>query len=319
MIRWLNRFRWFRWLFPGDNEFYVSPHAGEYQPQSEKWFRRLKRLLLVVVVLCLLWPFLSPYTLRTTQTAITCEDLPASIGQLRIVYVSDIHNGSQLFSQARLTSLVNRINACNADIVILGGDFANDKWGASAFFEEKLRIASNYGVYAITGECDIEPVEKNSDPIPNLRNKMADANVTLLNNEVATLRIGTSSIYLVGLNAQNTKRDEIANLAAQVSSDDFVIFLAHSPAVISSALLLTDRNGRSNWFDLGLFGHTHGGQIPFLESVFNFDGIPTRYESGLLMEARAWLLISRGVGTTGFPARLFCPPEINLITVQTGS
>lgn len=319
MVRFFNRFRWFRWLFPGDNEQYISPHQGAYQPKNEKWHRILKFLLIAAVVLCLLWPFLSPYTLRTEQTAIACADLPASIGQLRIVYVSDIHYGSQLFSQSRLTSLINRINACNADIVILGGDFANDKWGASALFDQKLRISSNYGVYAVTGECDIQPVEKNEDAIANLRNKMSSSNITLLSDEVATLRIGTSDIYLVGLSAASTEKDDIAKLAAQVRSEDFVIFLAHNPSVISSSLLLTDRSGRSNWFDLGLFGHTHGGQIPLLENVFNFDGIPARYESGLLMEARAWLLISRGVGTTGFPARLFCPPEINLITVQSGS
>ena len=41
--------------------------------------------------------------------------------------------------------------------------------------------------------------------------------------------------------------------------------------------------------------------------------------SGLLLENRSWLLISRGVGTTGLPARLFCQPEIHLITVQSGT
>ena len=59
--------------------------------------------------------------------------------------------------------------------------------------------------------------------------------------------------------------------------------------------------------------------IPFLEEAFNFNGVPSRYESGLLLENRSWLLISRGVGTTGLPARLFCPPEIHLITVQSGT
>lgn len=86
------------WLFPGDNdEPYVSQRAGAYQPQSEKRRRWTKRLVILALILCVLYPFVEPYTLRTTQTAITCEDLPASIGQLRIVYVSDIHYGTQMF------------------------------------------------------------------------------------------------------------------------------------------------------------------------------------------------------------------------------
>ena len=316
------QWRWFKWLFPGENdEPYVSPHAGAYRPQQTKGRRFLKIAVIVALVLCVLSPFIAPYTLRTEQTAITCGDLPAGIGQLRIVYVSDIHFGSLPFSQARMVSLIQRINACNADIVLLGGDYGTDKWTASAFFEtvKTHHIASNYGVYAVAGECDITPEEKGEDPIPALRNRMSEVGVTLLSNEVATLRIGTSDIRIVGLAADATEPKQIAPIAASVDATDFVILLAHSPAVISSSLLLTDRNNRGNWFDVGLFGHTHGGQIPLLENVFNFDGIPARYESGLLMEARAWLLISRGVGTTGFPARLFCDPEINLITVQRGT
>lgn len=252
------------WLFPGDNdEPYVSQRAGAYQPQSEKRRRWTKRLVILGLILCVLYPFVEPYTLRTTQTAITCEDLPASIGQLRIVYVSDIHYGSQMFSDARLSSLINRINALNADIVLLGGDYARDKWSAAAFFENlPRRISSNYGVYAVVGECDRSPLEKGEEP-STLRNKMSKAGVTLLCNEVTALRIGTSDIYIAGIDDVSTEMDDAKSVAAQVNSKDFVIFLAHNPSVISSSLLLTDRNGRGNWFDLGLFGHTHGGQIPF--------------------------------------------------------
>ena len=160
------------WLFPGDNdEPYVSQRAGAYQPQSEKRRRWTKRLVILALILCVLYPFVEPYTLRTTQTAITCEDLPTGIGQLRIVYVSDIHYGTQMFSDARLSSLINRINALNADIVLLGGDYARDKWSAAAFFENlPRRISSNYGVYAVVGECDRSPLEKGEEP-STLRNK----------------------------------------------------------------------------------------------------------------------------------------------------
>lgn len=69
------------WLFPGDtDEPYVSQRAGAYQPQSEKRRRWTKRLVILALILCVLYPFVEPYTLRTTQTAITCEDLPRALG-----------------------------------------------------------------------------------------------------------------------------------------------------------------------------------------------------------------------------------------------
>lgn len=51
------------WLFPGDNdEPYVSQRAGAYQPQSEKRRRWTKRLVILALILCVLYPFVEPYT-----------------------------------------------------------------------------------------------------------------------------------------------------------------------------------------------------------------------------------------------------------------
>ena len=47
------------------------------------------------------------------------------------------------------------------------------------------------------------------------------------------------------------------------------------------------------------------------------EDIPDRYVSGWLTENRAELLISNGVGTSGFPGRFLCPAQIHLIELQT--
>lgn len=307
------------YLFPGEDSQYKSRHDGGYPSQGNKWLHRLKWIALILLLLAFISLFIAPYWLEVEQTTITCEDLPEAIGQLRIVYVSDIHHGAQLFSEARLTSLIQRINNLNADLVLLGGDYATDKLTSAAFFSDLPRISSRYGVYAVAGEVDRYPMDKKNESVSRLRNAMSTAGITLLSNEVASVRIGTSDIYLAGIDEVTTGLYDIAGVASQVRSQDFVIFLSHNPSIIAEALRATDQNGHGNWIDLGLFGHTHGGQIPFLERVFDFDGIAWRYESGWLHESRAWLLISRGVGTTGIPIRLFCTPQIHLITIQSGS
>ena len=51
-------------------------------------------------------------------------------------------------------------------------------------------------------------------------------------------------------------------------------------------------------------------------SLLGFDDdVPDRYSSGWLKENRVDLLVSRGVGTSVWPGRLFCFPQIHYSTV----
>ena len=101
-----------------------------------------------------------------------------------------------------------------------------------------------------------------------------------------------------------------------IPSGDYVILIAHNPSLISEIQQTRDSSGNLSWFDLGLFGHTHGGQMVLFSGLLGIaDDVPDRYTSGWFNENRVDLLVSRGVGTSVFPARLFCPPQIHLIEV----
>ena len=47
------------------------------------------------------------------------------------------------------------------------------------------------------------------------------------------------------------------------------------------------------------------------------DSVPAEYRSGWRHVNRAALLTSRGYGTSVLPIRLFCRPQIHLITIQS--
>ncbi|MGN1368763.1 MAG: metallophosphoesterase [Aristaeellaceae bacterium] len=298
-------------LFPGD----VSPrgrHAGAYDP-STSMGRKLLRLAISLVILFILsWPLLETFMLETEETTLTSADLPAGIGQLRIVYATDIHKGG-LYTANRVSSLISHINACNADIVLLGGDYAGDSRSAVEFFRQMPAIQARYGVYAVLGNHDRTLPEAN---MTTLRSVMQTAGVTALINTVSRVRIGTNDIYIAGIDDVNNGWPDLKGVASQVSASDYVIFLSHSPAIIPDALKAVDKNGRKDWFDLGLFGHTHGGQIALLGSMLGIDGASGQYTKGWFKHNRTDLLVSRGVGTTGVPLRLFCKPQIHLITVN---
>ncbi len=298
-------------LFPGDNSPY-GRHAGSYDP-STSLSRRLFRVIIVLIVLAILaWPFIEPFTLETESVSMTAADLPQGIGQLRIVYATDIHKGG-LYTDSRLASLISHINACNADIVLLGGDYATDSAGAIEFFRTMPRIHSRYGVYAVLGNHDRTIPESN---LTTLRSVMQSAGVTPLINVVSRVRIGVNDIYIAGIDDVDNGRPDLRSVASQVNAGDYVIFLCHSPAIIPEALQAVDQNGRTGWFDLGLFGHTHGGQIAVIGPLLKDDGVPDEFTQGWFKRNRTDLLVSRGVGTSGLPVRLFCSPQIHLITVN---
>jgi predicted MPP superfamily phosphohydrolase len=59
-------------------------------------------------------------------------------------------------------------------------------------------------------------------------------------------------------------------------------------------------------------GHTHGGQwrIPFWGPLVNASDAPLRWSHGHIIEGGRHLIVSAGLGTSGLPWRINCPPEI---------
>jgi len=76
--------------------------------------------------------------------------------------------------------------------------------------------------------------------------------------------------------------------------------------------------------DLYLCGHTHGGQVrvPGYGAIITSAITGKRYEMGRYDENGTTLYVSRGIGLEGLSAprlRLFCPPEMTLITLRGGA
>lgn len=287
-----------------------------YRPrhrQRRKGGCLIRALTFLLLIGLLAYPFLEPFMLETETVSLTSDHLPRDVGQLRVAYLSDIHAGP-FFSQGRVEKLISAVNRLNADIVLLGGDYANDCDGAIEFFKNMPRVNSRYGVYAVMGNHDRTIPEGN---LFTLKSAMISAGVTPLVNDVASVRIGASNIYLAGIDDVDNGWPKLNDVAAQVRQEDYVIFLSHSPAVIPEAHKAKDMNGRNMWFDLGLFGHTHGGQIALVGNLLNITKVEPRYEEGWLTENRTNLLISRGVGTSILPIRVLNKPQIHLINIKS--
>ena len=70
-----------------------------------------------------------------------------------------------------------------------------------------------------------------------------------------------------------------------------------------------------------LAGHAHGGQVrlPFIGGLYApGQGVFPRYTSGLHNVKETSMVISRGLGNSLFPLRVFNRPELVLVTLHAG-
>ena len=237
--------------------------------------RRRRRLLIAGIILLialLAAPFLEALLIRVDRVALVSEDLPVDIGHLRIVYLSDIHYGFY-FSDGRINALVNQLNSLKPDLVLFGGDSGDDPSAAIAFYQKLPSIHARYAIAGVLGESDHGKDDLDRTLVTDA---MRNAGVTPLVNDVLPVRVGTSIVYVAGMDDVLSGKPDVSSLARSVSSEDYVIFLSHNPTVIPDAQRAVDRNGRLGWFDLALFGHTHGGQLIPITYVGKWFGLLDR-------------------------------------------
>ena len=110
---------------------------AHHRSEKKVYARRpgpLGRLLALVPVTCvLLYPFYLAGQLDTVTDTRFFAQLPAAFDGLRIAYLSDIHFGA-FFKESRVRALAERVSAMDADLVLLGGDYAEDSATAIDFF-----------------------------------------------------------------------------------------------------------------------------------------------------------------------------------------
>ena len=293
-----------------------STASSHYRSRHLQKNRRRKKLLIflaALAVVLLAAPFAVARFPRTDRVSLVSENLPSDIGHLRIVYVTDVHYGF-FFPDRQINSLVSTINSLKPDIVLFGGDTGDTPDAAISFYKRLPSLHARYAMLGVLGECDhgADDLERTM-----VTDAMRDAGIIPLVNDVVPVRIGTSMIYVAGLDDVKAGKPALSAVSARTSAEDYVVFLCHNPSVIPDAHRAEDRNGRLGWFDLALFGHTHGGQIYGLSGLFGFAGdVDDRYLRGWMVENRSDILISNGVGTSVIPARVFCPPQIHCIDIS---
>ncbi|HMS09063.1 MAG TPA: metallophosphoesterase [Pyrinomonadaceae bacterium] len=293
--------------------------------------RRFIPYVLAAIALCLTALaysyFIEPHRLVVSETTLQIKGLDPAFEGLRIVAVSDIHAGSHGVDAARMREVVDEINAQDADVVVLLGDYVSQLNDGKPIRERQLRmpveslttglagIKAKYGVYAVLGNHD---GWYNNQAVADA---LRLAGIRVLENEVAFIERGGRKLRLFGMRDHlhmgtwATFDNDMRRAIASYERTGDIIVLQHSPDVFP---VVNAFKTFGDEFKLMIAGHTHGGQVrfPVLGTPIVPSAFGQKYAAGHVREDGKDLFVTTGIGTSLLPFRFLVPPEIAVLTLR---
>lgn len=254
-------------------------------------------VLLIVIALLLFCNFQNKH-LETTHYTYEAEQLGVDLDGYRIVQISDLHNAK--FGKNN-QKLVDRIRECDPDMIVLTGDLVDSNHTnvdrAVQFVNEIVKICS---VYYVTGNHEYW---LDTSEYENLMDGLASAGVIILDDQVVEISRGDAKFRLVGLDEKSLADGTLEALLSD--EKELTVVLAHEPQYLARYA--------GTGVDLVLSGHAHGGQfrLPFVGGIVAPDqGFLPEYTAGEYYMNGTEMIVSRGLGNSVIPVRLFNYPEI---------
>jgi uncharacterized protein len=135
----------------------------------------------------------------------------------------------------------------------------------------------------------------------DLEKAYARGGVRLLGNESWLL---TSGISVMATDDHCSGFDDVRAASRNVPASAMRLFLTHAPGIFDKMPVDAPK------FDLGLAGHTHGGQIRAMGAPLWAPPGSGRFRAGMYDTTKGRIYVSRGIGTSVVSARFTCRPEL---------
>ena len=233
---------------------------------------------------------------------------PPGSPPLCVGFASDFHAGPATHPK-QITLACERLSQAHPDVVLLGGDFVSLSTGALENVCAALgSIPAPLGRFAVLGNHDYR--RKRATAIAGA---LEHNGIRVLRN--ANVRLGPphDDVWICGLDDVELGTPDAC--ATFRGADGTRLLLMHGP---DGVLELHDHR-----FDIAFCGHTHGGQVslPWGTPIIVPGGaLDRRYNHGIFHlrpdGEGGHLLVSRGVGCSAIPVRLFAWPEVHAVSVQ---
>ncbi len=278
------------------------------------------RILIVIVIVIVigLFSFFRWQNNAITISKITMENenLPKTFNGYKILQISDLHNKEFGANQNKLLAQIEKLNP---DIIVVTGDLIDSK-----------KINLHVAMDLIHGAMEIAPLfyvsgnhEAWSGSYGDLKSRLENSKVIVLDNQKIEVFKNNESIEILGMSDPSFMESDLQEYAGNaliedllrtltVDNNKFKILLSHRPE-------LFDLYSKSN-IDLVFSGHAHGGQfrLPFIGGLIAPNqGFFPKLTEGIHTRNNTSMVISRGLGNSIIPIRIFNRPELIMVTLST--
>ncbi len=247
------------------------------------------------IALIVLFVWFNNSCLKTTKLKIEI----GGARSLKIVHLSDLHG--KRFGRGNIR-LLNKTAKEKPDFIAVTGDIIH-------LYTQKNKSAA---LELIASLKEIAPVlyvsgnhEMRNKGYRFFRKELLEAGADVLDDRITKV----CGITVAGLNCASLRNDKIFKITPVNSPK---ILLAHEPQFFGKYA--------EAGYDLILCGHAHGGQwrIPFtgIGLFASGQGKFPKYTSGVHEKGKSKMIISRGLGNSQCPLRLFNRPEIVVIEIN---
>ena len=247
-----------------------------------------------------------PRAFEWNRYEIPVAGLPPQLEGLRIAHISDLHTRRSWRPQ--FDRLIERVRQEAPDLILITGDFVDSKRNHAPALPHVLRLVEQLkaplGCFGTLGNHDRQALQRELD----------GSGVTLIEGREHVIEVDGAELELIGLPGVDRKHltPEVLRRFSPRRFGVPRIVLCHFPDHVRKAAALRP--------DLYLAGHTHGGQVclPGGRPILRHDSLPRRLCRGVHRAANTWLVVSRGLGCTNLPIRVFCPPEVIELKLTRG-
>ena len=224
---------------------------------------------------------------------------------LKVIQISDLHLQSL---NGQLKKLAKNINEQKPDLILITGDSVDNKKNVFVLNQFLGKIDKSIKKFAILGNWEYW----GGVDLEDLRMTYAANNCELLINNSRQLTFKNKTILITGIDDYVGGNADIDLALKEFKQSDYHIILNHCPEYGD---IIAEKLKGKVAYDFMLSGHTHGGQI----NIFGF--VPFKPQgSGKYL--KGWyedknIYVSKGIGTSIFPARFMAKAEIAVFKMLT--
>lgn len=295
--------------------------------KKKYWF-----LILAILAASVIWNvYWNSRIVVHTYTHVN-EEVPQAFDGFRIVQLTDLHS---VRSEKQGQLVYDMICGQNPDVICVTGDLVDSRYYAKhgvegealtlALMEKLITLAPVYFIYGNHEMILLDDPQNNA-----FKNALEKLGVQNINNELVCYQRQEDGdkVYIGGIQdpstlykdyryaflSNNGERMEamLDAVTVGVRNEEFFLLLSHRPEYLE----MYDQYP----VDLVLTGHAHGGQfrLPFIGGVYApGQGFLPKYTAGLYETDDLEMYVGTGIGNSVIPVRIFNPPEILTIILET--